>query len=86
MGDKGFEPLASTALSAENQAVQQSGGANSGAVASDLQEIIETWPRLSVAARSAVLMKVRALFGATDARERGREGRLRSGGRNGGAT
>jgi hypothetical protein len=85
MGDKGFEPLADTALSGENQAVQATGGAKSGALDSDLLELIDIWPRLSTADRSAVLTKVRALFGARVGREGGREGRVRPRVRNGGA-
>jgi len=82
MGRAGIEPAThgfSGHPSAESNASQTDNLANpqfdSAALAlqftPELQEILESWPRLSTADRSAVLAKVRAILRADGGREGG---------------
>jgi hypothetical protein len=72
----GFEPLAKTPGKSGFSVL---GGANSGAFPPDLQKLMSLWRRLSMAERSAVLAKVRALAsGKREVGKAGCEGRLGS--------
>jgi len=58
VGDKGLEPLATLSNSAEKWAIDEVGGAKSGAIDLELQLVIDAWSSLTAEQRRAVLLVV----------------------------